>query len=729
MALSDIKSIKVTESKLNPSGDVVFDNYLKSSVSNYGVSWVVNNDSTLNIFNADMPPVTLPGVQKIGRGYAIGGQEKKIVGAAYSASMPKVALDLTGVIDIDGGHVHGLALLNNNTITGWTMTGWVYPMGSKTWATSGGTLWNQSRLAATGGNLLTGVKKIGADFQASFALLSGDVLTGWGNMGETWINPGYSSVGRGPYVYFINEAKHHKDWRVIPFVDSGRNFPSGKWNFISEYGVASYTDQNNNSHLLGFGSYDQSNTLRPVSTMNYNINKWIPYWPDGIPSSSGVFSSFSVHNGLSIVTISGGKLLINSGAQHLDNPPSAYTTPFTGVEINGSSSRALVGSFIRVNPSYDIDLRASLFNAPSAANLPTSGFSHKTILLENQGDIWITSDNGFSSWTGKGLIKNWRGLAYSKGQEIAKQNSIRGKYMLAFTDNEYIYTSDDTGNTWTQKTSLGNGSWTCAAISSGGKYQIVGAQDGYIWKSNDYGQNWSQITQLGSKKWRCVSIGGPEDWIGKFDTGRRYISQDFAEGAYLVAIASGNNLWASYNYGDNWSEKLATSTFIDAGWVEINYQTNPITIQNVSQDWVSFNTSPNGGKTYILPKNGPMFHADNGEYPSYPAANYGKVKGYYTDYASPQIPFASYPNIYLTGVKDFDIGENYITILLNTGSNETFQLSGFGDMRPQRLRNDNLKEVKKVISNRDHSFAIIKSGNTSVITSWGLDESNLSQFE
>jgi hypothetical protein len=696
--MSQITSVKVLEKKLNPSGSVLFDEYIQKFVSNYLFTWGLHNDNTLNIFYGANPPIQLEGVSKVYRGYALGGanDRRKIIANAWDESTPQNAKDLTGLRDIDGEHVHGLALLNNGTITGWTKTGYVNAMGNRQWATENSTLWKQSRHSVTGGKFLTGVKKIGADFQASFALLSGDILTGWGNMGETWINPGYASIGRGPAVYFINKNDNRKKWKAFNF---GHNLPfqpaSVKWNWYKN-GIASY-ESGNATHVVRTyfqnWSADAQPQLRGL------------FWPEGLPTASGKFSSYVSSNyELSVLTVSGGdNWITTSGSAQRNN-----NNPYERVVIGGPKS--WVGGFMYVKPSRDTYYNPTLWNLPAISQNPqTSGFGLKTILLENDGDIWVSTDTGFQNWSTKGINKKWLGLAYNAGASVSfrtpisnilvSDNFTYGKYITAFTNSGYLWVSNDTGETWAQKGTLQN--WSCAAISAEGRYQIAGANSGYLWKSEDYGQNWTQITNLGIKNWKSVSLFGPsKDWVGKYDTGRNLITNEFAEAAYISAVSE-DNLWISYDSGTSWNSKLGGSVF------------------SLNNGTVSGPTKIIGGEDdTLIPDSGLMFVANN-----------LGTDGYYTGPASPEIPFASYPNIYLTGVKDFDVGQNYITILLKTGSDELFQLSGFGNARPVRLNKDGLNNVKKVVSTRDHTFALVKNGDRSIISGWGLEETNLSQFE
>jgi photosystem II stability/assembly factor-like uncharacterized protein len=72
--------------------------------------------------------------------------------------------------------------------------------------------------------------------------------------------------------------------------------------------------------------------------------------------------------------------------------------------------------------------------------------------------------------------------------------------------NGYIYTSTDSGVTWTQQTGSGSRNWSNVASSADGN-KLVGvvAFGGYIYTSADSGATWTQQTSAGSNDWYSVA--------------------------------------------------------------------------------------------------------------------------------------------------------------------------------------------------------------------------------
>ena len=775
MDISSIKTVQITEKNLNPNGILLFDNYVKKMVSNYVVSWISNSDQTLSMFYQGNPPAEVGDINSVYRGYGVGGSKKTIVANAYYASMPPEARRLTGVNDIDGSHVHGIALLEDKTITGWSMTGYAYPLGSRTWINPTDTIYKQSRHPATGGALLRNVKKIGADFQASFALLEGDILTGWGNMGRTVINSNSYYNNRAPAVYFMDSGKHFTFWSGVRSGDlnyynyniiTTPTAPKLNWKWIKTIALYPYNtpfalgcyETSNETHLLKLNRSTDNETFSdtPFFRNYYSGNFYTStnFSGTSLPKTSGQYVGAVQSNYLlNMLIVSGGNNFITTsgcdpyfGKGTLGNgwlPGVANKADIFEQVIIGNGPRAWVDGFMYVKPSRDVVNNPGVFNFKSQYNsttqrydkIITTGFSQKTILLENDGDIWVSTDTGglWNNWSTKGIIKKWRGLAYNGGgyevphsDDQNKFNFNYGKYITAFTDSGYLWVSNDTGETWSQKGTLQD--WSCAAISSGGKYQTAGTQSGYLWRSEDYGQNWSPITDLGIKKWKYVYIAGPEsskhnsNWLGTYETGGKYIDNDFTEGAYFSAISS-DDILTSYNFGQTWRGKFDRAIFTD----KLNLLPNPTGTTELIGGLLNYADYVN--YSFFLTQSGQAFETANQFWnPSRSEYIYNTTHGYYSGLAGPTIPLASYPNIYLTGVKDFDIGENYINVLLKTGSNDTYMLSGWGNMKA-RIRKDGLRDVKKVISTADHVFALLKTGNTTVISGWGKNETNLNDFE
>ena len=97
------------------------------------------------------------------------------------------------------------------------------------------------------------------------------------------------------------------------------------------------------------------------------------------------------------------------------------------------------------------------------------------------GSIYTSTDSG-ATWTEQTAAgsREWRSVTSSAdGTKLAATsmtyNSSTGKYFGS------IYTSQDSGVTWTEQTAAGSRSWTSAAFSADGSHLAAAAYSGNIW--------------------------------------------------------------------------------------------------------------------------------------------------------------------------------------------------------------------------------------------------------
>ena len=108
----------------------------------------------------------------------------------------------------------------------------------------------------------------------------------------------------------------------------------------------------------------------------------------------------------------------------------------------------------------------------------------------------------------------------------------------------YIYTSDDSGATWTQRRPAGatDRTWQAIASDSDGSNLIVGALGGRLYTSSDYGVNWVERQPAGDVTTRWTSVASDGD------------------GSHLIACeigggGSGGRVYTSSDSGVSWVER------------------------------------------------------------------------------------------------------------------------------------------------------------------------------
>jgi hypothetical protein len=156
------------------------------------------------------------------------------------------------------------------------------------------------------------------------------------------------------------------------------------------------------------------------------------------------------------------------------------------------------------------------------------------------GGIYISSNYG-ATWTFRAFINYWGVVRMSDN----------GQYIIAMPNYGQAYMSSDYGVNWSMITStvsyggntlsVGNGSFTDAAISGDGQYMIILNQTGsgtlrsnYAFLSSNYGSTWS-VTRFNS-----------------FDNKPFYGVDMSSNGAYMF-LAKDGEILRSTNYGTSWT--------------------------------------------------------------------------------------------------------------------------------------------------------------------------------
>ena len=103
-------------------------------------------------------------------------------------------------------------------------------------------------------------------------------------------------------------------------------------------------------------------------------------------------------------------------------------------------------------------------------------------------------------------IRDWSAIA----------SSADGARLAATVSSGSIYTSADSGASWTEDATAGARSWVSIAMSADGQRRHAeGSIDpsycdvyGSLWTSSDFGASWTEQAGLGSECWRGVAVSG-----------------------------------------------------------------------------------------------------------------------------------------------------------------------------------------------------------------------------
>jgi hypothetical protein len=196
---------------------------------------------------------------------------------------------------------------------------------------------------------------------------------------------------------------------------------------------------------------------------------------------------------------------------------------------------------------------------------------------QNNGYVFTSTDGG-GSWKKHDLgMGAWWGVTISNDGQKMSAASITGVYLsdnggdtwrkaaglpagamwtritasndgtrLAVNDhtvNGYIYTSNDSGNTWTQRISSGTAEWQSMASSADGRVIVAGTNNGQLQISKDYGSTWSTIVALGVADWHDLDIS--------------------SDGSRIITGEASGFLYTSTDSGLSWKKETAGGVL---GW-------------------------------------------------------------------------------------------------------------------------------------------------------------------
>ncbi len=160
------------------------------------------------------------------------------------------------------------------------------------------------------------------------------------------------------------------------------------------------------------------------------------------------------------------------------------------------------------------------------------------------GYIYTSSDSG-ATWS-----EQIAAGAYWWGSVAS---SADGTKLSAVVNGGYIYTSTDSGATWTEQTAAGSRSWRSIASSADGTKLTVAVYDGYIYTSSDSGATWSEQTAAGLHYWSSIASSGDGKVLAALDpndSGYIYTSSD-SGATWSEQTAAGSRQWYSLAFSSD----------------------------------------------------------------------------------------------------------------------------------------------------------------------------------
>lgn len=237
------------------------------------------------------------------------------------------------------------------------------------------------------------------------------------------------------------------------------------------------------------------------------------------------------------------------------------------------------------------------------------------------GDIVEVSGLGMAGWTIDGGPFGFADLPLQKGAggvgSALIASSEDGVNLVAAQFDGRVFTSDDSGASWTERAGAGVRAWAyVASSSSGGTLAAVVGDAGHIYISNDGGVNWSERGP--SADWRSVAlssdgsrmVAGPSNgfihvstdggvtWTSVSSPGQKdwYDAEISADGHRMIVADSGGTMVTSADGGTTWTVQAGAP---NVPWFDVEMSSDGMVVSAV--------TSPSAPSDY-----GQLYRSDDG---------------------------------------------------------------------------------------------------------------------
>ena len=193
----------------------------------------------------------------------------------------------------------------------------------------------------------------------------------------------------------------------------------------------------------------------------------------------------------------------------------------------------------------------------------------------------------FDTWTARDSNRDWAAIASSSdGTKLVAAVSVVDVGEGTFTPGR-IYTSTDSGATWTQRDSADR-LWMDVASSDDGTKLVGVVYNGRIYTSTDSGANWTQRDSADRNWTGIASSADGTKLVGVVNNGRIYTSTDSgvnwtqrdtanrewwavassADGTKLVAVGN-SGIFTSTDSGASWTNRGFDTATTEIPWLDV----------------------------------------------------------------------------------------------------------------------------------------------------------------
>ncbi len=258
---------------------------------------------------------------------------------------------------------------------------------------------------------------------------------------------------------------------------------------------------------------------------------------------------------------------------------SVYTTTatVTWTTNEASDSRVWYGTSAGTYTSNTYSASSVTSHSVGLTGLTALTPYYFVVVSTNAGGLTSTSTeatfNTIETWTSRDSARNWRSITSSED----------GTKLAATVQSGLIYTSTDSGATWTPQSNSGSRAWFGITSSSDGTKLAAVVYSGNIYTSTDSGVNWTArdssrswhvITSSsdGTKLAAAIGNGGSGNiytstnsgstWTAQTSSGSRNWSgiTSSSDGTKLAAIVASGYVWTSSDSGVNWTQQFGSAS-------------------------------------------------------------------------------------------------------------------------------------------------------------------------
>lgn len=375
---------------------------------------------------------------------------------------------------------------------------------------------------------------------------------------------------------------------TVAFTNSGNTFSgafSGNGGGITNVNVTNLTGvladsqlPSNTAYVNSNQTFTASNTFAGNNTFN-GANVFTNLYGNSFSGSffgNGLVGWVVVPGTTMSAQIDHGYVLTNAQAVTVTLPTSANVgdvirvaySGAAGWELAQNAGQSILGSFQAFVTSWYLDKQYDTWTCMAA-----SSSGNVMVAAASQDNIYTSTDGG-QVWTATSVAGDYGERAW-QGVACSSDGTMLVGVVYGGGD---IYTSTNTGSTWSVVTTPGNwtsvasssdgtryvaadygsglygfltngvitsysaspNDWTSVASSSGGNILLAADDTGSLYISSNYGTNWNAVSGTSGLNWQAVAIS--------------------ADGTKMAAAVHGGGIWTSVNSGSSWSQTTAPST-------------------------------------------------------------------------------------------------------------------------------------------------------------------------